>query len=237
MRNTISKAIVAGVAALSLATAVVATAEPASAAQWHGGGWGGGWHGGGWHGGGWGGGGRYWHPGYWRGGTWYGGWWGPAVVAGALAAGALATYPYWGNGYGYGGGECWQVRPVYSASGVWLGNRPVHVLGLAAVPVRRHDHPAGDGVSYRAALFLADQVEAGIDASCGARAGQHRVSVHVQHRRINLRGRVHAREAVRVTPVRSAATAIKQAGRTQHERTGAHAEHPASPLDGAPQRR
>jgi hypothetical protein len=55
-------------------------------------------------------------------------------VAGALAAGALATYPYWGGGYGYdggygygGGGECWQVRPVYSASGVWLGNRPVNV--------------------------------------------------------------------------------------------------------------
>ena len=102
MRNTISKAIVAGVAALSLATAVVATTEPASAGQWHGGGFGGGWHGGGfggwhgggggWRGGGWhggwaGGGGRYWHPGYWNGGRWYGGWWGPAVVAG-LAAGA-----------------------------------------------------------------------------------------------------------------------------------------------------
>ena len=111
MRNTISKAIVAGVAALSLATAVVATTEPASAAQWHGG---------------WAGGGRYWHPGYWRGGVWYGGWWGPTVVAG-LAAGAIATAPYWGGyGYGYPNG-CWQVRPVYSASGVWLGNRPVNV--------------------------------------------------------------------------------------------------------------
>ena len=140
MRNTISKAIVAGLAALSLAASLVATAEPASAQTWHGGGggfhgggaWhggGGAWHGGGygWHGGGWhggwaGGGGRYWHPGYWRGGAWYNGWWGPAVVAGALAAGALATYPY----YGYGGG-CWQVRPIYSPSGAWLGNQQVNV--------------------------------------------------------------------------------------------------------------
>src|SRR5271165_2606832 len=131
MRNTISKAIVAGVAALSLATAVVATTEPASAQQWHGGGggwhgggggwhgggggWhggGGGWHAGGWGGGGWRGGGGVWHNGYWNGGRWYGGWWGPAVAAG-LAAGAIATYPYWG-GYGYGGDGCWQVRPVYS---------------------------------------------------------------------------------------------------------------------------
>ena len=115
MRNTISKAIVAGVAALSLATAVVATAEPASAAQWHGGG-------GGWHG---------------------GGGWQAAAAAGMAAAGAAAAAVLaprllarrhlvrrlvgsggrgwrsggWrardlsllGRGYGYGyGGGCWQ---------------------------------------------------------------------------------------------------------------------------------
>ncbi len=126
MSNRISKAVVAGVAALSLATAVASTTEPASAAQWHGGGWhGGGWHGGGWHGGY----GRgVWHPGYWHNGGWYGGWWGPAIVAGALAAGAIATYPAWGGyGYGYGGGNCWQVRPVYSMNGAFLGNQQVNV--------------------------------------------------------------------------------------------------------------
>ena len=107
MRNTISKAIVAGVAALSLATAVVATPSrlrPAVAWRRLGGGWrgGGGWHGGrlarrrlarrlAWRRG------RVWHPGYWRNGGWYGGWWGPAVAAG-LAAGAI-TAPYW-RGWG-----------------------------------------------------------------------------------------------------------------------------------------
>ena len=145
MRNSISKTIVAGAAALSMSAAVIAPPAPASAAQWHGGGFGGGWHGGGWHGGGWGGGwrggsrpgwgggwhgawngGRVWHPGYWRGGAWYNGWWGPAVVAG-LAAGALATYPYWGGyGYGYGNG-CWAYQPTYDAYGRYLGQQYVNI--------------------------------------------------------------------------------------------------------------
>ncbi len=99
MRNSISKAIVAGVAALGVSAAVVVPTEPALA-QWHGGG--GGWHGGGggWHGGGWRGGwggGRAWHPGYWNGGVWYNGWWGPAIAAGVLTGAAIASYPYWGG--------------------------------------------------------------------------------------------------------------------------------------------
>jgi hypothetical protein len=113
MRNVISKTIVAGVAALSLAASAFATAEPASAQTWHGGG-------GGWHGGG-----GYWHHGYWRGGRWYGGWWGPAVAAGVLLG--AAAYPYYGYGYGYGYGGCWQNRPVYSPTGVYLGYQMVNV--------------------------------------------------------------------------------------------------------------
>ena len=118
MGKTISRAGVAAVAALTLTAALVATTEPA-AAQWR---YGPGWHGGygGWHGGG------YWHPGYWRGGHWYNGWWGPAVAAGVVAGAAIATAPYWGPGYAYAD-PCWQVRPVYAANGVWLGNRPVNV--------------------------------------------------------------------------------------------------------------
>jgi hypothetical protein len=132
MRNTISKVITAGVAALALSASLVATTEPA-AAQWrHGYG---GWHGGygGWHGGGYGWhGGGVWHPGYWRGGYWYNGWWGPAAVAGALAAGALtagaiAASPY-GYGYGYGAPYgCIQNRPLYAPNGAWIGNGPVNV--------------------------------------------------------------------------------------------------------------
>ena len=136
MRNTISKTIVAGLGALSVAALLAATVEPASAQNWRGGGggWhggGGGWHGGGggWHGGygGWHGGyGRgAWHNGYWRGGSYYNGWWGPAIVAG-LAAGAIATYPYY-SGYGYGYGNCWQVRPTYDGYGNYIGDQSVNV--------------------------------------------------------------------------------------------------------------
>jgi hypothetical protein len=143
MRNTVSKAIVAGLAAVTLAAATIGAVEPASAAGavvWRGGG--GGWHGGGWRGGyapgwrgaAWGGGwrggpgwngARVWHPGYWNGGAWYGGWWGPAVAVGALAAGAIAlgaaTSPY-----AYGDPSV-QVRPLYAPNGAWIGNGPVNV--------------------------------------------------------------------------------------------------------------
>ena len=111
MRKTISKSVVAALAALSLSASLMVTAEPASAAQWHGGG-------GGWHGG-------YRHPGHWRGGVWYNGWWGPAVAAGVLLGAAAAAYPYYGYGYGYD--ACWQNRPVYSAAGVYLGYQMVNV--------------------------------------------------------------------------------------------------------------
>jgi hypothetical protein len=121
MRNTISRAMIAGLAALSLMGSLVATSEPA-AAQFHGGGRGGG-HGGGWHGGGWHGGG--WHGGGWHGGGHRGGGWvGPAIVGG-LAAGALLAAPYaYGNGYGYGG--CTSYAPIYDAYGNYLGQQLVN---------------------------------------------------------------------------------------------------------------
>jgi hypothetical protein len=110
MRNTMSKTIITGLAALALGASAFASVEPASAAAWHGGGRG--WHGGGWHGGG------------WRGG----GWWGPAVVGG-LAAGALLAAPYaYGYGpygYGYGYGRCTGYQPMYDAYGNYIGQQLV----------------------------------------------------------------------------------------------------------------
>src|SRR5271165_5898233 len=126
MRNTLSRTMIAGVAALSLTTSLFATTEPASAAFRLGGG-GGGFHGGGFHGGGaWRGGG--WRGGYggWGGGYggWGGGgWWGPAVVGG-LAAGALLAAPYYG--YGYGGG-CLTYTPVYDAYGNYIGQQAARI--------------------------------------------------------------------------------------------------------------
>ena len=82
MRNTISRAMIAGIAALSLTGSLFVTTEPATAAGfWHGGG---GFHGGGWHGGGW-------HGGGWHGG---GGWMAAAGMAG-VAGGARPWSEAW----------------------------------------------------------------------------------------------------------------------------------------------
>jgi hypothetical protein len=121
MRNTVSRATIAGLAALSLMGSLVATSDPA-AAQFHGGGRGAGVHGGGFHGGG------GWHGGGWHGGGWHrgGGWAGPAIVGG-LAAGALLAAPYAYGGYGYGGyGGCTSYAPIYDAYGNYLGQQLVN---------------------------------------------------------------------------------------------------------------
>ncbi len=138
MRNSISRTMVAGVAALAMAAAVILPTTPASAGGfrmggggWHGGGFGGGWHGGGW------GGGRVWHGGYWNNGIWYNGWWGPALAAGLLTGAVIASSPGWGyggDGYGYGygggyggGGGCWQYRPTFDGYGNPLGQSWVNL--------------------------------------------------------------------------------------------------------------
>jgi hypothetical protein len=44
-----------------------------------------------------------------------------------LTGAAIASYPYWGGGYGYGGGGCWQYRPTYDSYGNYLGSQYVNV--------------------------------------------------------------------------------------------------------------
>jgi hypothetical protein len=99
MGDRISKAIVAGVTALSLA----ATAGPVAAQQRGGAGS---------QGGGWG------RPGAMAPEAPSG----PAVPPGAIAPnlpGPSFSDPFWS--------DCWQVRPIYSVSGAWLDNRRVNV--------------------------------------------------------------------------------------------------------------
>jgi hypothetical protein len=116
MGKSISKAIVAGLAALAMAAAVVLPSTPASAGggfRMGGGGFGGGFHGGGggWHGGGWGGGGGWhgggWNGGGWRGGGWNGGWrgvgWRGGGWNGGWAGGRVWHGGYWNNGIWYNG--------------------------------------------------------------------------------------------------------------------------------------
>jgi hypothetical protein len=127
MRNWISKAVVAGLAALAMSAAVISPTTPASAAQFHGGGFGGGFHGGGFHPGFAG-----FHPGF-AGfrhgfrpgfvGFHRGRFFHPGFFAAGVAVGGIATYPFWG---GYGNG-CWYYRPIYDAWGDYLGQSYVSV--------------------------------------------------------------------------------------------------------------
>jgi hypothetical protein len=128
VRNSISKTIVAGLAALAMSAATVTLpATPASAAwggNWHGGGMGGGWHGGGW-GGGWHGGG--WNGG-WRGGGWNGGWrgggWGWRGAGWNGGWGGWRGGWGWNRGWGWGGcgwGNCGGWWGPAFASGVAIG--------------------------------------------------------------------------------------------------------------------
>jgi hypothetical protein len=128
MRNTLSKAAIVGLAAVSLTVSVFATTEPATAAHRHGGrgvhtGFDGG--GFGWRAGGWGG----------------GGWWAPAVPGGVAAAGWLAAPSYgWDYGYGYG--------PDCSYIGSYCGNGygPAYgpIYGPRYSPGYGPDHGPGD---------------------------------------------------------------------------------------------
>jgi hypothetical protein len=98
MGNRISKAIVAGVAALLLAASSVTTAELAAAQSSDG-------------------------PDFWEGGGIRGSResmspWGPVVTPGPRDPDW--SDPDWSD-------PCWQVRPIYSIAGDWFGNRHVKV--------------------------------------------------------------------------------------------------------------
>ncbi len=156
MRNSISKAIAAGLTGLTLSAAVICSTTPASAVMIHGGGFGGGWHGGGLVGGfhpGFGGGFRPsfsggFHPGFRPGFIGFRPGLRPGVVG--FRPGFVGFRPgfrpgfvgfhrrffhppffvngVWINGWGGGyGNGCWDYRPVYDAWGNFLGQSYVNL--------------------------------------------------------------------------------------------------------------
>jgi hypothetical protein len=110
------------------------------------------------------------------------------------------------------------------------GDGLVDVLRLAAVTMRWHHHPPGDAVGDPGTLFLPDQVQAGVDAGRGARAGDHRIVVDVQHVRVDLGLWIATGQLGRTAPVRGAASSVQQAGLAQDEGSAAHAQYPRAAL-------
>ncbi len=115
-------------------------------------------------------------------------------------------------------------------------DRPVHVLGLAALAVGRDDHPPGDAVGHPGPLLFAHQVQARVDARRGARAGDHRVLIDVEHLGVDHGRGIQPGQVRGVPPVRGAPPPVQQPGRPEHERAVADAEHPGPAVHGGAQR-
>lgn len=62
--------------------------------------------------------GRLWHAGYWNGGLWNAGWWGPASTVAVVDVYPSDSSP---------DSACWQVQPVYSANGAYLGQQIINL--------------------------------------------------------------------------------------------------------------
>jgi len=121
-------------------------------------------------------------------------------------------------------------RPVAGRRQALAGrrHRALNPLGLAAVPVRGHDQPAGHADGGLAAVIGPDQLHAQVDPGGQPGAGQHLTLIHPQHVRIDLHGRVAFREVAGVLPVGGGPAVVEQARRGQRERTGADRHHPGT---------
>ena len=80
-------------------------------------------------------------------------------------------------------------------------------------------------------MVRADQVQARVDTGGGAGAGEHRTVLDIEDVEVDLGERVPTRKRVGIPPMGGAATPVKEAGRPEHERTGAHRHDPRTSLD------
>ena len=117
------------------------------------------------------------------------------------------------------------------------GHRALEPLGLAAVAVRRHDHPPGHADRGLAAVIGAHELHAQVDPGGQPGAGQHRSLIHPQHVRVDFHRRVPGGELAGVLPVRGGPAVIEQSRRGQREGTRADRDHPRAPGGGLAQGR
>ncbi len=116
------------------------------------------------------------------------------------------------------------------------GDRPVDVLGLAAVAMRRDDDAAGDPVGQRGAVVAAQDVQAEIDPRGDARRGEDVALVDVEHPRLDADARMAGGEIGRVAPVGRRAATVEHARRGEREGAGADRDHARAARVGGAQR-
>ncbi len=116
------------------------------------------------------------------------------------------------------------------------GDRLVDVLALTPVALGRDHHPACDLVGDLAAQFATDEMQAGVDARRGARAGDQVAVVDEQHVAVDPGGREPASQLVGVHPVRRAGSPVQQPRLARHERARADGEDDRAGVGGGPNR-
>jgi hypothetical protein len=94
--------------------------------------------------------------------------------------------------------------------------------------VRGHHHAPGDGVGDVAALDLAHQVEAGVDARGGAGGGEDRVLVDIEDARFDLGLGVALGERGGVPPMGRAAPSVEQSRGAQDESADTYLHDPGA---------
>lgn len=108
------------------------------------------------------------------------------------------------------------------------GHRGLDVLRLAAVAVRRDDHPSCHGVGDRRAVLVPDRVQAGVDAGRRAGAGGDRAVVDVEDVEdvgVDGDGRVAPSQVRGEHPVRRDRAPVEHAGGREDRGTAAVAHH------------
>ena len=111
-------------------------------------------------------------------------------------------------------------------------NGLVDVLALPAVALRRHHHPPRDLVGHLAAQLAAHQMQAGVDARRGPRAGDQVAVVDEQHVAVDLGRRIHPGQFVGVHPVCGARPAVEQPRGACDERARAHRQDDRTGIGG-----
>jgi hypothetical protein len=162
----------------------------------------------------------------------------PSLAAGLVATPAQTEGPFYPTALPADmDNDLVQVRghPLQQVGQVVLAvrrQRALDILGLAAVPVRRHDHPPGHRVRHLRAVHLAQHLQRQVHRGGGAGAGHDRGLGHVEHVRVQLDVGKQGPEPVRVEPVRGRPPPGQQPRVRQREGARAEAEQPGAAVGG-----
>ncbi len=112
---------------------------------------------------------------------------------------------------------------------VEAGKRPVDVLGLPSVALRRDDQLASKLCRHFAPIVLTDDMEAQIDACRTSSSGEDVSLIDEENAGIHRQIRIAGRQCVALCPVRGNSPSVEQPSFGQHKGSPAKGKHSTSP--------